>query len=117
MTPDRPLFGPTPLVSTRGLRLRESVAVARHHGDMPEIARLGGIVLAMYHDDHQMPHFHARYAEYRASVRLDPLGVLAGELPRPELRTVLEWAAEHAAELAAEWALVAADQPPAGTLR
>jgi hypothetical protein len=29
---------------------------------MPYISRFFGIVIAMYHDDHQPPHFHARYS-------------------------------------------------------
>jgi len=27
---------------------------------MPEISRFHGIVIAMFHDDHESPHFHAR---------------------------------------------------------
>lgn len=28
---------------------------------MPEISRFYGIVIAMYYNDHDPPHFHARY--------------------------------------------------------
>ncbi|HSP33885.1 MAG TPA: DUF4160 domain-containing protein [Thermoanaerobaculia bacterium] len=28
---------------------------------MPEICRFFGIVIAMFHDEHPPPHFHARY--------------------------------------------------------
>jgi hypothetical protein len=66
----------------------------------------------MYHDDHGIPHFHARYAEHQAWVRLDPLEVLAGSLPRPQRKAVMEWAARRAKELAEAWALVADDKPP-----
>ncbi len=29
---------------------------------MPEICRFLGIVIAMYHNDHAPPHFHAKYS-------------------------------------------------------
>ena len=29
---------------------------------MPEISRFYGIIIAMFFDDHNPPHFHARYA-------------------------------------------------------
>jgi len=32
---------------------------------MPTISVFYGIVIAMFYDDHQPPHFHARYAEHR----------------------------------------------------
>ena len=28
---------------------------------MPEISRFYGIVISMYYDDHNPPHFHVRY--------------------------------------------------------
>lgn len=30
---------------------------------MPEISRFFGIVIAMYYNEHNPPHFHARYGE------------------------------------------------------
>ena len=30
---------------------------------MPEISRFYGIIITMYYDDHNPPHFHARYGE------------------------------------------------------
>ena len=47
---------------------------------MPEISRFFGIIVAMFYNDHAPPHFHVRYAGYRASVRLNPLGSLDGHL-------------------------------------
>ena len=38
---------------------------------MPEISRFFGIVIAMYHNDHMPPHFHARYGEYRAKFDIE----------------------------------------------
>ena len=39
---------------------------------MPEICRFLGIVISMYFDEHNPPHFHIRYNDYRA-VRVDAI--------------------------------------------
>jgi hypothetical protein len=66
---------------------------------MPTLGRFFSIVITMNLDDHPPPHFHARYAEHEAVVRLDTLEAEAGHLPRRVLGLVLERAAEHRAEL------------------
>ena len=33
---------------------------------MPEISRFYGIVVAMFYNDHEPPHFHVRYGDYKA---------------------------------------------------
>ena len=38
---------------------------------MPEICRFFGIVIAMYYNDHDPPHFHAVYNEYQGIVEID----------------------------------------------
>ena len=70
---------------------------------MPAISRFFGLVISMYHDDHAPPHFHVRYAEYRAKVRIDTLDLEEGELPRRALAMVLEWAVLHRTELRSSW--------------
>ena len=70
---------------------------------MPTLSRFFGIVITMNWDDHSPPHFHARYAEHEAVVRLDTLDVEIGSLPRRALALVLEWAALHRAELWDNW--------------
>ncbi|MHC4202758.1 MAG: DUF4160 domain-containing protein [Planctomycetota bacterium] len=72
---------------------------------MPTISRFFGIAIRMYFDDHGLPHFHAYYAEHRAKLTIETLEVLDGELPRRAMAMVLEWAAEHRAELAENWRL------------
>jgi hypothetical protein len=47
---------------------------------MPEISRLFGIVIRMYFDDHNPPHFHAFYCADEAEVGIEPIGVLEGSL-------------------------------------
>ena len=72
---------------------------------MPTISVFFGIAIRMYFDDHAPPHFHAYYAEYGATINVETMELLQGELPRRALAMVLEWAAAHRAELAENWAL------------
>jgi hypothetical protein len=49
------------------------------------------IIIRMYLIDtqhHNLPHIHAKYAEFEASVGIGDGEVLAGELPRKQLRLV-----------------------------
>ena len=78
---------------------------------MPTISRFLGIVIQMYFDDHEPPHFHARYAGFQAMVRIDPVGVLGGELPPRVHGLVAEWALLHRGALLANWELARAGQP------
>jgi hypothetical protein len=57
----------------------------------------------MYFDDHNPPHFHVRYNEYRAVVDIRSLNVLGGSLPARVRGLVEEWAELHQAELLAMW--------------
>jgi hypothetical protein len=45
---------------------------------MPTIAYFYGIMIQMYYDDHQPPHFHARYGGAKAIVRLSDGEIIAG---------------------------------------
>jgi hypothetical protein len=62
---------------------------------VPEISRFYGILIAMFWDDHDPPHFHARYGEYRAAIEIGTLRILDGSLPPRALGLVAEWAAQH----------------------
>jgi hypothetical protein len=70
---------------------------------VPTISRFYGIIIAMFHREHEPAHFHVRYGGDRAVVGIDPLEVLRGTLPRRARVLVLEWAALHQAELAENW--------------
>ena len=65
----------------------------------------------MYADDHRLPHFHVRYAEYRASYALSPRAIIAGELPARAARLVEEWAAMYEKEIEENWQRVRSSQP------
>ena len=66
---------------------------------MPEISRFYGIVIRMFFDDHEPPHFHAGYAEDEALVTIETQAVIAGRLPPRALGLVAEWTALHQEEL------------------
>ena len=70
---------------------------------MPEICRFLGIVVTMYFDDHNPAHFHVRYNEYRASIEIDSLNIMAGSIPAKVRGLVEEWAELHKNELLEMW--------------
>ena len=74
-----------------------------HSISMPEISRFFGIIIRMYYNDHQPPHFHAHYGEYQAELTIETLEILKGKLPRRALGLILEWAVLHRDELRADW--------------
>ncbi|HET7485588.1 MAG TPA: DUF4160 domain-containing protein [Solirubrobacterales bacterium] len=78
---------------------------------MPRISSFHGIVVAMYYEEHGIPHFHARYAEHDASIAIDELDVLQGSLPFRKLALVREWADLHRDELRANWERARSEQP------
>lgn len=82
---------------------------------MPVISMFYGIIIRMYMLDtqnHNLPHLHARYAEYEASIGIGDGEVLAGQLPRKQLRLVQAWVELHRDELMADWALASAGELP-----
>ena len=70
---------------------------------MPELCRFLGISIYMYFNDHDPPHFHVKYNEYRASLSISELNVIDGLLPHRVLMLVIEWAFEHRNELMKNW--------------
>lgn len=70
---------------------------------MPEISRFLGIIISMYFDEHNPPHFHAQYNEYRASMDINNLNITVGSLPAKVRGLVEEWAELHRDELLEMW--------------
>ena len=79
---------------------------------MPEICRFFGIIIAMFYDDHNPPHFHVRYGEYKSAIKIDDFAVLDGYLPPRALGLVMEWAELHKNELLADWQLAQENKQP-----
>ena len=70
---------------------------------MPEISRFYGIIIRMYFQDHNPPHFHAEYQGMKAEYDIRTLDILAGRLPKRANALVLEWASQHKDELTNNW--------------
>jgi hypothetical protein len=78
---------------------------------VPEISRFYGIVIAMFHNDHDPPHFHARYGEHKALVSIAEASLMRGDLPPRALGLVREWARLHREELQQDWVLARENLP------
>jgi hypothetical protein len=72
---------------------------------MTEISSFYGIIITMLFDDHNPPHFHVKYGEYRASINIKD-GAIKGTLPRRALNLVFEWLDLHREELLNNWCRV-----------
>ena len=79
---------------------------------MPEICRFFGIVIAIFYNEHNPPHFHARYNDQKASIKIDDLTILEGMLPPRALGLVMEWASQHKHELLCSWEQAKNSQQP-----
>lgn len=72
---------------------------------MPTIALFYGIIIQMYFLDseHNPPHIHAIYNDYKAAYSLVDLTKLKGNLPNNAEKLVLEWMNLHIDELREMW--------------
>lgn len=59
----------------------------------------------MYYNEHNPPHFHIKYNEYRGIMSINDLKLIEGNLPKKVISLVLEWAFEHREELLENWNL------------
>ena len=53
---------------------------------MPEISRFFGIVIKMFFDDHNPPHFHAEYGGDVTLIDIRSLAVFSGRLHEREVQ-------------------------------
>ena len=79
---------------------------------MREVSRFYGIVIRIFYDDHNPPHFHAEYGEHEVLVNINTLAILSGSLPARALGMVTEWASLHQRELLVSWERASRLQPP-----
>lgn len=82
---------------------------------MPEISRFLGIIVRMFAEPqakHHTPHFHVYYHDFDAVFGIEPVGLLAGELPGRQQRLVEGWAELHQEELMEDWRLLEQRIPP-----
>ena len=82
---------------------------------MPVISIFYGIIMCMVFLDtqhHNLPQLHARYAEFEASIGIDDGEMLAGQIPRKQLRLVQAWIELHRDELMADWVFARSGELP-----
>jgi len=79
---------------------------------MPEISRFLGIIIQMFFDEHNPPHFHARYNDTKATFDIKTLNILEGNLPIKVRNLIVEWADQHKQELLEDWKLVQSGRNP-----
>ena len=72
---------------------------------MPIISAFFGIVIRMYYDDHNPPHFHAEYQDGKAVIDFKG-NILKGDIKsRTALRLIRDWIDLHVKELNEDWKL------------
>ncbi|NLQ16229.1 DUF4160 domain-containing protein [Marinomonas sp. M1K-6] len=77
---------------------------------MPVISRFYGILIAMYFNDHNPPHFHAKYSRYEVLFAFDG-SIFEGNLPKRVSVFVQEWIEIHRSELEDNWSRAKAGEP------
>jgi hypothetical protein len=66
----------------------------------------------MFFDDHNPPHFHARYGGDKVAIEIESLRILDGQLPARALGLVIEWASQHQSDLLKNWDLAKNNEAP-----
>jgi hypothetical protein len=79
---------------------------------MPVVAIVNGVTIRLYYADPEPAHFHAVIGEHEMLVRIGDLGVMAGDLPPAQRRSVLEWAGLKQDALALAWVRCRQGQKP-----
>ena len=69
---------------------------------MPEVSSFYGIIIYMYFNERNPPHFHVKYGEYNAIITIDD-GIVTGSLPRRALNLIYDWLDLHKDELLENW--------------
>jgi hypothetical protein len=70
---------------------------------MPTIKTFGRVKVTMYYGDHGVPHFHVIAPDFKVSVAIESLEVLAGTAPPRRTREAIEWARQNREFLLASW--------------
>ena len=72
---------------------------------MPIISRFFGIIIRMFYDDHNPPHFHAEYQGNKALFDFYGNIIKGGLNSRTATKLIREWIDLHIAELEEDWQL------------
>ena len=77
---------------------------------MPEISRFYGIIIKMYFNEYNPPHFHVEYQDYEAIVNIET-GELTGKISRRALVLVYEWLDQNKEALLENWKRIEERKP------
>ncbi len=77
---------------------------------MPEISRFFGIIVRMYYDEHNPPHFHAEYQGNKAVFDLNGNMIKGSLKSRTARKLVREWVDQHENEIKNDWELAKNDE-------
>jgi len=71
---------------------------------MPTISMFYGIIIAMYYNDHNPPHIHAKYNEYEATIEIKTFKI-TGKLPANAKKLLKKWIKKNNNALLENWNL------------
>lgn len=78
---------------------------------MPEISLFYGIRITMNWNEHNPPHIHVEYSNFKATVLINEGIIDRGFLPKRQLKYVLAWCDIHQNELMQNWELARDGKP------
>jgi len=70
---------------------------------MPTVCEFSGISIYINYNDHNPPHFHARYGDLEASYKINEAKPWRGKLPAKQDRAVRLWCKARQPELLRAW--------------
>lgn len=70
---------------------------------LPIISTFFGIVIKIFHGDHNPPHIHATYGEFEAQFEIATGRIIAGRLPPRAQKLVKEWLKLRKLEVMKAW--------------
>ena len=81
---------------------------------MPTISMFFGIIIRMYCSpaEHNPPHIHIYYQDYKAIIDINKCEITSGNIPRKQLRLALAWVTIRQEELLADWQLASNGELP-----
>lgn len=65
----------------------------------------------MYYNDHNPPHFHARYGDDVVIVSIEDMEIIEGNFPSRASNMVLEWAKQNKIKLQENWDNIRNEKP------
>jgi hypothetical protein len=81
---------------------------------MPTISMFYGIIIRMYlgKKEHNPPHFHAYYQEFKGTFNIETGEEMEGNVPPKQKKLIGAWVELHKDELLADWNLAINNELP-----